>query len=84
MPYTAQVTVGTTPTLLLAANRADQVVSLHSSSGITYIGSNTVSTTTGYRMDNGDKITVQLSDNEALYAVTSSGTATMMVYANIN
>jgi hypothetical protein len=84
MPYTAQISVGTTPTLILAANRADQVVSLHSSSGITYIGASTVSTSTGYKMDNGDKLTVQLSDNESLYAITSSGTATMMVYANIN
>jgi hypothetical protein len=84
MPYTTQVTVTTAPTLLLAANRADQVVSLHSSSGIIYIGASAVSTLTGYKMDNGDKLTVQLSDNEALYGVTSSGTATMMLYANIN
>jgi hypothetical protein len=84
MPYTVQVSVTSTATLILAANRADQVVSLHSSSGITYIGGSTVTTATGYRLDNGDKLTVQLSDNESLYAITSSGTATMMVYANIN
>jgi hypothetical protein len=84
MPYTAQVTVGTTATLLLAANRADQVVSLHSSSGTIYIGGVGVTSSTGYRMDNGDKLTVGLSDNEALYAITATGTSTMQVYANIN
>jgi hypothetical protein len=35
-------------------------------------------------MDNGDKLTMQLSDNEALYGIVSSGTATMMVMATIN
>ena len=84
MPNTSQKTVTTTATLLVTANRADQVVYLHSSSGIIYLGNSDVTTSTGYRMDNGDKLTLQLSDNEALYGITSSGTATMMVMATVS
>ena len=84
MPKTAQVSVTSTPTLLVTANRADQSVYLHSSSGQCFIGDSTVTTTTGFRMDNGDKLSMQLSDNESLYAVTASGTVTMMVMATIN
>ena len=84
MPNTSQKTVTTSPTLLVTANRADQLVYLHSSSGIIYIGNSDVTTSTGYRMDNGDKLSLQLSDNEALYGIVSSGTATMMVMATVN
>ena len=84
MPNTSQKTVTTSPTLLVTANRADQMVYLHSSSGIIYIGNSDVTTSTGYRMDNGDKLTLQLSDNEALYGIASSGTATMMVMATVS
>jgi hypothetical protein len=84
LPNTSQKTVTTSPTLLVTANRADQMVYLHSSSGIIYIGNSDVTTSTGYRMDNGDKLSLQLSDNEALYGIASSGTATMMVMATVN
>ena len=84
MPNTSQKTVTTSPTLLVTANRADQMVYLHSSSGIIYIGNSDVTTSTGYRMDNGDKLTLQLSDNEALYGVTLVTTATMMVMATVS
>jgi hypothetical protein len=84
MPNTAQKSVTTTATLLVTANRADQLVYLHSSSGIIYLGNSDVTTSTGYRMDNGDKLSLQLSDNEALYGITSSGTATMMVMATVS
>jgi hypothetical protein len=84
MPITAQKTVTSTATLLVTANRADQLVYLHSSSGIIYLGNSDVTTSTGYQMDNGDKLSMQLSDTEALYGIVSSGTATMMVMATIN
>jgi hypothetical protein len=84
MPNTSQKTVTTAATLLVTANRADQLVYLHSSSGIIYIGNSDVTTSTGYRMDNGDKLSLQLSDNEALYGITNTGTATMMVMATVS
>jgi len=84
LPKTSQISVTSTPTLLVTANRADQSVYLHSSSGVVYLGNSDVTTSTGYRMDNGDKLTLQLSDNESLYGVVSSGSATIMVMATIN
>lgn len=84
MPSTSQVSVTTTATLLVAANPHDQMVYLHSSSGTIYIGASGVTSSTGYRMDNGDKLSVQLGDNEALYGICSSGSATMGVMSTIN
>ena len=84
MPITSQKTVTGTATLLVTANRADQSVYLHSATGQCYIGNADVTTSTGYRMDNGDKITMQLSDNESLYAITAGSSVTMMVMATIN
>ena len=84
MPNTSQKTVTTAATLLVTANRADQLVYLHSSSGTIYLGNSDVTTSTGYRMDNGDKLSMQLSDTEALYGITNTGTATMMVMATVN
>ena len=84
MPSTNQISVGTTATLIVTANRADQLVYLHSSNGTLYLGNSAVTASTGYKMDNGDKLTMQLSDNEALYAITSSGTSTLMAMVTIN
>ena len=84
MPNVSQVTVTTSATLLVTANRADQMVYLHSGSGTIYLGNSNVTTATGYRMDNGDKLSMQLGDNEALYAITASGTPTVYVMDTIN
>jgi hypothetical protein len=84
MPNVSQVTVTTSATLLVTANRADQMVYLHSGSGTIYLGNSNVTTSTGYRMDNGDKLSMQLGDNEALYAIAASGTAIVYVMDTIN
>ena len=84
MPNTSQVTVTTTATLLVTANRADQMVYLHSASGTIYVGGAGVTSSTGYKMDNGDKLSMQLSDNESLYGIATAGTPVMMVMATIN
>ena len=84
MPITNVFTVTTTRGIVVAANRADQVVQLHSASGTIYIGGSNVTTANGYRLDNGDKLQIPLSDLEDLYAVTSSGEATLYVFATIN
>ena len=77
---TCQVTVTTSPTALVVATAEAEMVYLHSSSGTCYLGNSDVTSSTGYRMDNGDKITI---DNKAngIWAITSSGTVTMQVMA---
>jgi hypothetical protein len=74
----AQVTVTTSPTLLVAADAGAEQVNFHSSSGTIYLGDSNVTSSTGYRMDNGDKLTLQNHEN-AIYGIVSSGTAIMQV-----
>ena len=85
MPTSTQVSVGSTPTLLAAATNFDQPVWLHNSGGgVVYIGAANVSTTNGYKLDNGDKMELPVGDHEALYGVTASGTNTVCVLTQIN
>ena len=80
----SQTTVTTTATLLVAADPHDQTVLLHSAQGAAYIGNATVTASTGFKIDNGDKVTLPLGAYEALYAITSSGTDTVYVYSEVN
>ena len=85
MPTSAQVTVTTTATLLVDSSIFNQTVWLHNSGGgVVYIGAANVSTTNGYKLDNGDKMELPVGDNEGLYGVTASGTNTVCVLKQIN
>ena len=85
MPTSAQVSVNSTPTILAAATGFDQTVWLHNSGGgVVYIGAANVSTTNGYKLDNGDKMELPVGDHEALYGVTASGTNIVCVLTQIN
>jgi len=77
---TRQVTVTTAATALVDATAEAETVVLHSSTGQCFIGNSDVTVSTGYRMDNGDKLTLQNKAN-GIWAITSSGTVTMMVLA---
>ena len=79
MPSSAQVTVTSTPTLLAKTNGAPMEVHLHCAAGAVYLDSAGVTTSTGYKLDNGQVITVTLTTNEELWAVaaTSSTLYTM-------
>lgn len=83
MPSSQQVTVTTTPVLLDSTNGTPHQVHLHCASGAVYIDGAGVTSSTGYRMDNGDKLTLTMTTNEKLYAVTSSGTSTVYVLVTI-
>lgn len=84
MPSGAQVTVNTTATVLVAATAFDQSVNLHNSGGgVVYLGDATVTSSTGYKLDNGDKLTIMVGDHEGLYAITASGTNVVSVLKQI-
>jgi hypothetical protein len=74
----AQTTVTTAATLLVAADMQAEQVNFHSSSGTIYLGDANVTSSTGYRMDNGDKVVLQ-NHETAIYGITSTGSATMSV-----
>jgi len=85
MPTSAQVSVGTTPTLLVASTGFDQTVWLHNSGGGTvFLGDSSVTTANGYKLDNGDKMQLLVGDHEGLYAITAAGTNTVGVLKQIN
>ena len=85
MPNSAQVTVNATATVIVAETAFDQTVYLHNSGGgVVYLGAANVTTANGYKLDNGDKITIGVGDHEALYAVTASGTNVVSVLTQIN
>jgi uncharacterized protein (DUF779 family) len=77
---TRQVTVTTAATALVDATQEAEMVYLHSSSGTCFVGNSDVTSSTGYKMDNGDKITIDNKTN-GIWAITSSGTVTMQVMA---
>ena len=85
MPSSAQVSVNSTATVLVAATAFDQTAYIHNSGGgIVYLGAANVSTANGYKLDNGDKITIGVGDHESLYAITASGTNVVSVLTQIN
>jgi hypothetical protein len=84
MPTSAQVSVGTTATLLVAANFMDQTVWLHNSGGALYIGASNVTTANGYKLDTDDKMELPVGDNEGLYGIVASGTNTVFILKQVN
>ena len=84
MPTSAQVSVGTTPTLLVEASIFNQTVWVHNTAGALYIGASNVTTTNGYKLDTGDKMQLPVGDYEGLYGIVASGTNTVFVLKQIN
>jgi hypothetical protein len=85
MPNSAQISVGTTATIIVPASIFHQTVNLHHlGGGAMYLGNANVTTANGYKFDNGDKLTVMVGDQEALYGITASGTQTVAVLSQIN
>jgi hypothetical protein len=83
MPNSAQVSVTTTPTRIAKSIGSPIEVKLHCASGAVYLDGSTVTSSTGYRMDNGQLLTVTLADNDELWAVSSSGTSTLYTLTTV-
>jgi hypothetical protein len=83
MPASAQVSVTTSPVRIAKSNGSPLEIKLHCASGALYLDGSTVTSSTGYKMDNGQLITVTLADNDELWAVTSSGTATLYTLTSV-
>ena len=75
---TAQYSIGTSATLIVADTVAAEEVHLHTAGGLLYVGDATVTTSTGLRLDSGDKITFNTHVG-AMYAITNTGTTTVYV-----
>ena len=84
MPTSRQVTITTTPTVIVAADIADQTALLHATNDALYIGGSNVSTANGYLVDHKDKLTIPVGDHEGLYGVVASGTTSVSVLYQVN
>ena len=76
----AQFTVTTSPTKIVSADIAAEMVYVHSETAIAYLGGdNTVSSTTGYKLDINDKISLANHEGE-IWAVSSvSSTISVLI-----
>jgi hypothetical protein len=84
MPTSRQVTITTTPTVIVPANIADQTALLHATNDNLFIGGSDLTTANGYLVDHKDKLTIQVGDHEGLYGVVTSGTTTVSVLYQVN
>jgi hypothetical protein len=84
MPASRQVTITTTPTVIVPSDIADQTALLHATNDALYIGGSNVTTANGYLVDNKDKLTIPVGDHEGLYGVVASGTTTVSVLYQVN
>ncbi len=84
MPTSRQVTITTTPTVIVPANIADQTALLHATNDNLFIGGSDLTTANGYLVDHKDKLTIQVGDHEGLYGVVASGTTTVSVLYQVN
>ncbi len=84
MPTSRQVTITTTPTVIVPSDIADQTALLHATTAALYIGGSDVTTSNGYLVDHKDKLTIPVGDHEGLYGVVSSGTTTVSVLYQVN
>ena len=74
----AQFSIGTTATLIVADSIAAEEVHIHTAGGLLYVGGADVTTSNGLRLDSGDKITFNTHVG-AMYAVANTGTTTVYV-----
>jgi hypothetical protein len=82
MPLSSsQVTVTTSPTLLVAGDTNPILVHLHlhDNTDNVYIGNSAVTTSTGLRLIKQDSFEISLAPGNALYAIITTGTATVSV-----
>ena len=66
----AQYTITTTPTKIYLGDGAT-TVRIHSATGACYLGNADVTTSNGFKIDNGDKLTVETHE-EAMWAVSAT------------
>lgn len=81
MPISTQVTITTTASVIVSASSYRNIHLHNLGGGAIYLGGSNVTTSNGYKLDNGDKLTLIIGDVEALYGVAASGTHTLAVLA---
>ena len=81
MPISTQVTITDTASVIVSANSYRNIYLHNLGGGAIYLGGSNVTTSNGYKFDNGEKLSLIIGDTEALYGVAASGTHTLAVLA---
>ena len=74
----AQYTITTTRSIIVANDLAAEEVHIHATNGKIYLGGVDVTTANGYEIDAGDQIVLQNHTN-AIYAIAAAGTHSVSV-----
>ncbi len=77
-----QVTITTAATLIIDTGTTYREVHLHGESGAFYVGQSNVTTSTGYKLDNNQKVIMTLTPTDKLYGITTTGTSTCAYLIN--
>jgi len=75
----ASITVTTSPTVLISADNQNRICYLHSTSGSTYLGNSSLTSSTGLHLPNNQTIQIQIPLGESLYGIAGSGTTDVRV-----
>lgn len=73
---TGQIEITTSPTLIVDVTTTYKEVHIHGAAGAFFVGGSTVTSATGYKIDNGNKTIFLLTPTDKLYGITHAGTAT--------
>ena len=79
---TAQYSVSTTPVKIADQAGSIRKISIHDETVASYLGDRNVTSSTGYKMDANDKITLDVNGGSELWVVTSTGTAAVAIFEN--
>lgn len=83
MNYTAKYTINATATKISVDTIHDQNILVHAKQSI-YIGTtSSVSSTTGFLMDNGDKIEFSIDGDMELWAISATTSSDVYVFLKI-
>ena len=79
MAYSRHFTITTTRQLIVPIDGSAQEIHFHAASGICYIGGENVTVDNGYKVDNGEKLTMLIHPGDSLYAITNAGSVQIML-----
>ena len=77
------MTITTTPQLVGRVTESSQNIWVHAGGTIYLGGDNTVTSSTGFRLDSNDKYSTIIPEGNEVWAVTNNGTATLYVFTTV-
>ena len=78
---TNKINVGTTAVKLIDVDNVSRDIRLHGKGSI-YIGAGSVTTTSGFLLDNGDKLDIRMAEGEQLWGISASATSDIYVFVS--